>query len=98
MFTFNTYKSILKALVTKKSPYYVQFYINGKCNLKCRQCNIVETNSRVTEMSLDEISIAAQNLKKIGGAIVLLTGGEPFMRKDLPQIVEIFTKNSLYFL
>jgi molybdenum cofactor biosynthesis enzyme MoaA len=49
-------------------------------------------------MSLDEISIAAQNLKKIGGAIVLLTGGEPFMRKDLPQIVEIFTKNSLYFL
>ena len=95
MFTFNTYKSILKALVTKKSPYYVQFYINGKCNLKCRQCNIVETNSRVTEMSLDEISIAAKNLKKIGGAIVLLTGGEPFMRKDLPQIVEIFTRNSL---
>lgn len=95
MFTFNTYKSIAKALITKKSPYYVQFYINGKCNLKCRQCNIVETNSRVAEMSLDEIEVAAKNLKKIGGAIVLLTGGEPFMRKDLPQIVEIFTKNSL---
>lgn len=95
MFTLNTYKSIFKAIVTKKSPYYVQFYINGKCNLKCRQCNIVETNSRVPEMSLEEIETAAKNLKKIGGAIVLLTGGEPFMRKDLPQIVEIFTKNSL---
>lgn len=95
MFTLNTYKSIAKAMITKKSPYYVQFYINGKCNLKCRQCNIVETNSRVPEMSLEEIEIAAKNLKKIGGAIVLLTGGEPFMRKDLPQIVEIFTKNSL---
>ncbi len=95
MFTLNTYKSILKAIITKKSPYYVQFYINGTCNLKCRQCNIVETNSRVTEMSLGEIEVVAKNLKKIGGAIVLLTGGEPFMRKDLPQIVEIFTKNSL---
>lgn len=95
MFTLNTYKSIAKALITKKSPYYVQFYINGKCNLKCRQCNIVETNSRVPEMTLEEIEVAAKNLKKIGGAIVLLTGGEPFMRKDLPQIVEIFTKNSL---
>ncbi len=95
MFTFNTYKSIAKAMLTKKTPYYVQFYINGKCNLKCRQCNIVETNSRIPEMSLEEIEVSAKNLKKIGGAIVLLTGGEPFMRKDLPQIVEIFTKHSL---
>jgi len=95
MFTLHSYKSIVKALITKKSPYYVQFYINGKCNLRCRQCNIVETNSRVNEMSLDEIEVAAVNLKKIGGAIVLLTGGEPFMRKDLPQIVEIFTRNKL---
>lgn len=95
MFTLNTYKSIIKAILTKKSPYYVQFYINGKCNLKCRQCNIVETNSRVTEMNLPEIEVVAKNLKKIGGAIVLLTGGEPFMRKDLPEIVEIFTKQNL---
>jgi MoaA/NifB/PqqE/SkfB family radical SAM enzyme len=95
MFTLNTYSSILRALVTKKSPYYVQFYINGKCNLKCRQCNIVETNSRIPEMSLEEIEVTAWNLKKIGGAIVLLTGGEPFLRKDLPQIVEIFTKKKL---
>lgn len=95
MFNFHTYKSIAKAVITKKSPYYVQFYINGSCNLKCRQCNIVETNSRIDEMSLEEISIAADNLKKIGGAIVLLTGGEPFMRKDLPKIVEIFTNKDL---
>jgi MoaA/NifB/PqqE/SkfB family radical SAM enzyme len=46
-------------------------------------------------MTLEEIEVTAKNLKKIGGAIVLLTGGEPFMRKDLPQIVEIFTRNSL---
>lgn len=95
MFSYKTYKSIGKALITKKSPYYVQFYINGTCNLKCRQCNIVETNSRVNAMSLEEIEVAAWNLEKIGGAIILLTGGEPFMRKDLPEIVKIFTSKGL---
>ena len=95
MFTVQTFKSISRALFTKKSPYYIQFYINGKCNLKCRQCNIVETNSRITEMSLDLIKETAKNIRKIGGGIVLLTGGEPFIRHDLPEIVEAFTRQNL---
>ncbi len=46
-------------------------------------------------MSLDRIREVAQNIKKIGGGIVLLTGGEPFMRHDLPEMVEIFTQLGL---
>lgn len=95
MFGLQTFVSISKALITKKSPYYVQFYIIGKCNLMCRQCNIVETNSRIKEMPLDLIKDTAKNLKKIGAGIVLLTGGEPFMRHDLPEIVEAFKRNGL---
>lgn len=95
MFSFQTKTSILRALLTKRSPYYIQYYITGRCNLMCRQCNIVETNSRVPEMGLSEIRKTAQNLKRIGAGIVLLTGGEPFIREDLPQIVEIFTKLGL---
>lgn len=95
MFTWSTYRSIAKAILTKRSPYYIQFYIIGKCNLKCRQCNIVETNSRITELTLEEIEKVAKNLRSIGAGIVLLTGGEPFMRCDLPEIVAIFVKNGL---
>jgi MoaA/NifB/PqqE/SkfB family radical SAM enzyme len=95
MFSFQTYGSILKALLTKKSPYYVQFYIIGKCNLMCRQCNIVETNSRIEAMSIEQIRETAKNLRKVGAGIVLLTGGEPFMRHDLPEIVEAFTREKL---
>lgn len=95
MFSAQTYGSILKALVTKKSPYYVQFYIIGKCNLMCRQCNIVETNSRIEAMPIEQIRETAKNLRKVGAGIVLLTGGEPFMRHDLPEIVEAFTKEKL---
>lgn len=95
MFSLQTYKSIARAVLTRKSPYYVQFYIIGKCNLKCRQCNIVETNSRLQEMSLDQIRDVARNLKAIGGGIVLLTGGEPFMHPELPEIVRAFISEGL---
>ncbi|WP_413289271.1 radical SAM protein [Bdellovibrio sp. HCB337] len=95
MFSVQTYTSILKALITKKSPYYVQFYIIGKCNLMCRQCNIVETNSRIEAMPIEQIRETAKNLRKVGAGIVLLTGGEPFMRHDLPEIVEAFTREKL---
>jgi MoaA/NifB/PqqE/SkfB family radical SAM enzyme len=95
MFSAQTYGTILKALVTKKSPYYIQYYIIGKCNLMCRQCNIVETNSRIVAMPIEQIRETAKNLRKIGAGIVLLTGGEPFMRHDLPEIVEAFTKEKL---
>lgn len=95
MFSLQTYLSIAKALITKRSPYYIQFYIIGKCNLMCRQCNIVETNSRISEMSIDQVRSVAKNLKKIGAGIVLLTGGEPFMHPQLPEIVEAFVSQGL---
>ena len=95
MFTNQTKLSIGKALITKKSPYYIQYYINGQCNLMCKQCNIVETNSGLKNATLDEVEKIANNIRKIGGGIVLLTGGEPYLRKDLPEIVTIFKKNKL---
>ena len=95
MFSYQTIKSIMTAILTKKAPYYIQFYINGICNLKCKQCNIVETNSRIKELSLEEIEIVAQNIRKINGGIVLLTEEEPFLRKDIHQIVKIFIKEGL---
>lgn len=95
MFTAHTLTSITKALVTKRSPFYVQFYINGTCNLQCRQCNIVETNSRIEPMDLEQVEAAATNMKKVGVGIVLLTGGEPFMHPNLPEIVKIFTSKGM---
>jgi MoaA/NifB/PqqE/SkfB family radical SAM enzyme len=77
-------------------PVYVQFYITARCNLTCKQCNIIYANANVREASVAEIEQIADNLKKVGTAIVLLTGGEPFIRKDLPDIVRAFTKRGIH--
>ena len=95
MFTLRTKWSILKALITRRSPYYIQFFITSRCNLRCGHCNIVQTNSGLTQLSLTEIDMVARNLKAIGAGIVLLSGGEPFLRADLPEIVNIFTRIGL---
>jgi len=95
MFTLRTKLSILRALITRRAPYYIQFYINGQCNLMCRQCNIVESNSGIGELSLDQIKVVADNIRRIHGGIVLLTGGEPFLRKDIHKVAQIFIERGL---
>jgi MoaA/NifB/PqqE/SkfB family radical SAM enzyme len=75
---------------------YVQFYITARCNLTCQQCNIIYANSDVRECSLDEIKRIADNFSKMGVAMVLLTGGEPFVRKDLPEIIREFEMRDIH--
>ncbi len=95
MFSFHTKMSLLKAVITKNSPFYIQFYVTGKCNLRCRHCGIVNANKKIRDVTLDEIEKIADNLVEIGAGVVVLMGGEPFLRKDYPQIVKIFVDRGL---
>lgn len=95
MFTLNTKLAMSKAVLTKKSPFYVQFYISKNCHLKCKMCNIVEANSDLTPFAHEKIEKIADNLVKIGAGVVLLTGGEPFLRQDIDDIVRIFKSKNL---
>ncbi len=49
---------------------YVQFYITARCNLTCKQCNIIYANSDVREATLDEIKRIADNFAQMGVAMV----------------------------
>jgi len=82
---------LLKSLFMKTNPAYIQFYITARCNLSCEQCNINYANADSQEMSIYQIQAMAENMAKIGVCIVLLIGGEPFVRKDIAEIVKAFT-------
>lgn len=96
MFSFTNKIRIAKGIILRTNPLYVQFYITARCNLTCQQCNIIYANSDVRECTLSEIEKIAENLNRIGVAIVLLTGGEPFVRKDLPEIVGHFVRRGIH--
>jgi len=94
---FETSKfSLMNSVLLHNSPLYVQFYTTARCNLKCEQCNVIYANADQEELTLDKIKLLAKNLKRIGTSIVLLTGGEPFIRKDLPEIAKIFIDEGIH--
>ena len=62
--------------------------ITYKCNSRCRMCNIWQIKNP-GDLPLEVFYNLSPNLKYIN-----LTGGEPFLRPDLPAIVKIVKKVS----
>jgi len=58
-------------------------------------CNIVEANADVDPFHHDKIDAIAKNLRKIGAGVILLTGGEPFLRTDIDYIVKALKSQDL---
>lgn len=96
MFSNRSKLSLARATLLQDTPVYVQFYITARCNLTCQQCNIIYANSDVREITLDEIKRMADNFVQLGVAMVLLTGGEPFTRQDLPEIIREFEVRGIH--
>lgn len=96
MFSKLSKVTLARAVLTHDVPVYVQFYVTARCNLTCQQCNIIYANSDVRECTLDEIKRIADNFAQLKVAIVLLTGGEPFARQDLPEIIKAFTERGVH--
>lgn len=67
------------------NPYYIDWAITNKCNLKCRFC----TGLSKSELSTDEAIRLAEQIIDLNPGWLIIEGGEPFMRMDLKSIVEV---------
>ncbi|MBN1521137.1 MAG: radical SAM protein [Candidatus Aureabacteria bacterium] len=95
-FRFDQKFSLFRSLVSKMSPAYIQFYVTARCDMMCEQCNIIYADADAPEMTLKQIRAMAENMAKIGVCIVLFIGGEPFIRKDLPDVIRAFTEQGIH--
>ena len=96
IFSTSSKKTLASSVLLQDTPVYVQFYITARCNLTCQQCNIRYANADVRECTLEEIKRIAENFAIMGVAMVLLTGGEPFVRADLPEIIREFESRGVH--
>jgi MoaA/NifB/PqqE/SkfB family radical SAM enzyme len=96
IFSTSSKKTLTRSALFQDAPVYVQFYITARCNLTCQQCNIRYANADVRECTLEEIKRIADNFAIMGVAMVLLTGGEPFVRADLPEIIREFESRGVH--
>jgi len=67
-------------------PFYASFKLTARCNLRCDFCNI--WRSRVPNLTTEEVFTILDNLDHSSVLVVTLEGGEPFVRKDLLDILK----------
>jgi len=84
-------------------PFDLEFAVTNRCNLKCIQCNIWRHYEENPELAKEELS--AERIARIfssyrGFNVVGITGGEPYLRADLPEILDaiVSTQRSLQSL
>ena len=71
--------------------------ITERCNYNCRHCfNAADSGAPSAELSLAEIGRVLDELRACGVQNVKLTGGEPTLRPDFPEIVRMIREKELY--
>ncbi len=69
-----------------KRPVVV-WNVTRKCNLKCVHCYAHATETSVAnELSTQEGKALIDDLAAFGAPVMLFSGGEPLVRKDLPEL------------
>jgi MoaA/NifB/PqqE/SkfB family radical SAM enzyme len=83
----------------KRKPIFAAWHVTYRCNLKCKFCdfwkNEVDLNK---ELSLEDFQKSIDTLLKLGIRVVNFAGGEPCIRKELPQIVKLFSKDFIVII
>ena len=68
--------------------YNATFIVTNRCNSKCTNCNIWKQTDYSQELSVEEIG-KLFSLPELSHITELgISGGEAFIRQDLPQIIE----------
>jgi len=70
------------------SPLIVWFEVTRKCDLNCTHCYIDAGRARANELSFGEIKSIIDDLKATGVFSLVFAGGEPYLRRDFPDILE----------
>lgn len=84
----------------EKKTLAVQWHITDKCQLKCKHCYIGESPNR--EMPFAQIEKVLLNLQLFADKYnycyeFYITGGDPLLHNDWPQVFSLLKKNNLRY-
>ncbi|MFP3998920.1 MAG: 12,18-didecarboxysiroheme deacetylase [Desulfobacterales bacterium] len=78
-----------------KRPVVV-WNLTQRCNLKCIHCYAhAKAGKQKNELSTQEGKALIDDLADMGVPVLLFSGGEPLMRKDLPELAEYSVKKGI---
>jgi MoaA/NifB/PqqE/SkfB family radical SAM enzyme len=77
-------------------PLAVHLEVAASCNLTCTHCFAGELPRREHRLSLDRLDRLFGELSAVGSFRLGLTGGEPLLRHDLFDIIDLATNHGLH--
>ncbi len=86
------YKATRAGLKQPIGPMTLTFSVTNRCNSRCKTCNIWQIYPNHWQVAEDELTL--DEIEKIFRSMppvyfFNLSGGEPFLRDDLPEIVDL---------
>ena len=78
---------------TERKLESVFLFVTGRCNAKCAMCFYAqEMDKKQPDLTFEEIKRISETAGEFNR--LWISGGEPTLRDDLPEILELFYKNN----
>lgn len=80
----------------KYVPLVVSWNLTRKCTLKCSHCYINATSTELNgELNTEESKRLIDQICEVSRPLLILSGGEPLLRKDVYELVQYGTEKGL---
>jgi MoaA/NifB/PqqE/SkfB family radical SAM enzyme len=79
--------AVLKTICyRKRTPLMIGWNLTFRCNLRCSYCGVDQLDYE--ELATEQVCKTLDELYAIGGRWITFSGGEPLLRRDLPEIID----------
>ena len=83
-----------RRITRRKSPFQVTFSLTNRCNFRCAYCHIPLQER--AEMTTDAWRAAIDEFADAGMGRASFMGGEPLLRKDVPELIDHVKRRSVH--
>lgn len=86
----NFVKCCINNFIFKKpAPFLLSYEITQRCNAKCSFCGYWRLKEPSLGLPLDKIKKIFEDGYDLGCVFAIITGGEPLLRKDIPEVFKL---------
>jgi MoaA/NifB/PqqE/SkfB family radical SAM enzyme len=94
-------RALARPLTRDFLPAELVWYVTTRCPRRCRYCHYVQKGRSDLEpdgLALPDLERMARQARRSGVERFTITGGEPLLRRDLPEIVSAVAREGLELL
>ncbi len=77
-------------------PSLISWNRTKKCNLRCPHCYMEAGRPATRELTTDECLALIDEMQALGTEMLILTGGEPLLRKDIFDLARYASRRGLW--